>query len=51
MRAYELSKPLAILNLAISYRYIYSHQEESARAELAGAEAYWLKKLVKQMQS
>jgi hypothetical protein len=51
MRAYELSKPLAMLNLAISYRYIYYHQEESARAELAGAEAYWLKKLVKQMQS
>jgi Ser/Thr protein kinase RdoA (MazF antagonist) len=50
LRAYELAVPVALINMAISYRYIYRHQEKSARAELAGAQAYWLGKLVKLMQ-
>jgi hypothetical protein len=45
-RALTLAAPLAMLNMAVSYRHIFHHQEEAARIEIPGAEVYWLKKLV-----
>lgn len=47
--AYALARPLAMLNLAVSYRHIYYHTEAAARDELAGALTYWLAKLIQEM--
>jgi aminoglycoside phosphotransferase (APT) family kinase protein len=45
-RALALAAPLAMLNMAVSYRHIFHHQEEAAHIEIPGAEVYWLKKLL-----
>ncbi len=43
LQAFDLAQRLAILSRCLTWHYVVTHMEESARAEFADAPTYWLR--------